>query len=126
MDEYFTVTFLCSYFMFKSINIPAVDPASTFLSVLLLYTGIGLFERVQIDFLHSNVRRKDPVGLFVVLVCHHFPVRLGYDLPGKSEFILEPSALDFLSPAGTELFPDVVDFLLRCNLAFCVSQLTMS
>src|SRR5215470_5775061 len=69
-------------------------------------------QRLDVDLLHLEHRRHQPLRPRRVLVADQLDQRRGDHLPRDAELVSEPAALDFLA-AGGELRPEVVDFLLR-------------
>jgi hypothetical protein len=92
---------------FTGANVPETD----FRQALFHLPGIGLLDRLDVQFHHGHDGLHDPGGPCLVLAGHDLADDRGDDLPGKAVFVREPAALDFL-PAVGELFPEGVDLFL--------------
>ena len=72
---------------------------------------MGLLKQLDVDFAHLKHGLHDPARFFLVGVSQQLAQRLGNDLPGEPEFVLEPAALAFVASRG-EPVPEFIDFLL--------------
>jgi hypothetical protein len=54
---------------------------------------IGLFDFRYVELLHLKHRLKSPLRFFGFVIAQQFVQLCGNDLPGKTEFVFQPSAL---------------------------------
>src|SRR5712671_3018378 len=79
---------------------------------LFSFTPISSLQAFNINLGHLQHGFENLLRFYRVFVLYQFEQRLGDDLPRYAKFVLQPCAFIF-SPAGGELFPQLVHFCLR-------------
>src|SRR5438874_4742887 len=77
------------------------------------FPAVSSLQFWNFDLLHLKHRFHDSFRFFGILVVQHLNQHSWGDLPRKTEFVLEPAALRFLTAIRSEFLPKIIDFLLR-------------
>ena len=73
---------------------------------------LGLLQGLAVKFAHLKHCFHDPLCFPGILITDHLAQIAGNDLPRQTKFVFKPAALSTF-PAGGQLFPHLVDLLLR-------------
>ena len=77
------------------------------------FPAVSSLQSWNFDLLHLKHRVHDSFRFFGILVVQHVDQNSWGDLPRKTEFVLEPAALRFLTAIGNKFPPKIIHFLLR-------------